>query len=529
MSRQKTTSIILNEDFMHFIMTRHKCGIDVTREVIESFIDQYTGSQVTDFVLNLNASLSYCPSDVLQTSFNKFKQKQENGLPVDYSDTYLALSYDIFINKGLDMYEIMISRLRRNGISPWLSFRMNDIHENSNPTSALASDFRYEAKARGLSRIAHRPLKDYYDICLNFMIDEVRQRWLTYIDEQLERYDADGIELDFMREIFCFCPGDEVAGRKIITGFIRSVKESAARHGTERGHEIKIMVRVPPDPAHAYQLGFDVYTWVKEKLVDILVATPRWATCDSTMPVESWVRMFESDTVEIAAGLEILCANRPDLQIDFHDCFNTPEMARGFAVQYLSAGCDRIYLYNYMDKPSTKGKQRKGTMALGTSFEGIKDVMTESAVAECSYGEVLATIGQLKTSAGLARRHVMTYRDIIPYWEPQKALLPLHIAPLQHRFASIGTGKIPAGCEAVLIIGVGKLTDVGDLSVWCNCRHCRYICETEIFPRYTNNPVIAYEIDHESLKGYSQIIEMASNAGGLIIDYIEIRVQPKKK
>lgn len=526
MNNQQNTSIIFNEDFMHFVMTRYDCGISVTREVIESFIDQYAGTQVVDFIINLNASLSYCPSEVLQTSFQKFMQKKENGLPVDYSNTYLALSYDIFINKGLDLYEIMISRLRRNGICPWLSFRMNDIHDSNDPTGIRASDYRYEARERGLCRIAHRPIQDYFDNCLNFMIEEVRERWLAYINEQLTRYNVDGIELDFMREPFCFCPGDEGEGREILTEFIRSVKDIAMRHCMERGNRMRMMVRIPPDPVQAYDLGFDVYTWIRDKLVDILVVTPRWATCDSTMPVDSWVRIFESDPVEIAAGLEILCANRADLVMDNLHCYNTPEMARGFAVQYLSAGCDRIYLFNYMDRPSTTDRRAEGTMKLGMN-KIISDPEAESAVAACVYKDVLSTIGQLKTLTGLPRRHVLTYRDLVPYWEPRKEPLPFRVAPSQHHFLNIKTGEVPSNFDAMLLLGISDLMEINDLSVWCNCMPCHYICRTDIFPRYTNNTVYTYQIRSECLKQFSQIIEVTSKDYEVTIDYAEIRIQPK--
>lgn len=51
MNRTKT-SIMFTEDFMHFIMTRYNCDIDVTMETIESFVDQYAKIQVSDFIIN---------------------------------------------------------------------------------------------------------------------------------------------------------------------------------------------------------------------------------------------------------------------------------------------------------------------------------------------------------------------------------------------------------------------------------------------------------------------------------------------
>jgi hypothetical protein len=465
---------------------------------------------------------------VLQTSFEKYLQKKENGYDVDYSNTYLAMSYNIFVEKGLDLNEIMISRLRYHGITPWLSFRMNDIHDWDELIGARVSDYRHEAINNRINRIIHRPITKNFDNCLDFMIENTRNVFLAYIEEQLSKYDVDGIELDFMREAFCFCPGSEYDGRQVITDFICSVKEIVKKYEDITGHGIKIMIRVPPDPVQAYDIGFDIYTWANDSLIDIIVVTPRWATCDSTMPIESWVRIFENKAVKIAAGLEILCPNRSDSAPDYHKNPNTLETARGFAIQYLAGGCDYVYLFNYMDKPDTVGKKRVGTMKFGC--ENIEyDAALESAISDCVYQELLNTIGEVETSLHKPRRHVVTYRDFIPYWEEECNKLPFNITESKFKFANVKTGAIPADSQVFLLLGVGKAKDAEDFMIWCNCERCDFLRLTNVFPIYTNNPVYVFEVPIRATKPFNQIIELTSNNGEIIIDYIEMRVQKAQK
>lgn len=50
--------------------------------------------------------------------------------------------------------------------------------------------------------------------------EEVRRHHLKLIGELFERYDLDGLELDWMRWMFMFAPGGEQRGRDILSDFV---------------------------------------------------------------------------------------------------------------------------------------------------------------------------------------------------------------------------------------------------------------------------------------------------------------------
>ena len=80
--------IMFNEDWIHFLWTRFENNIDVTEDVLREFIYQYKDTQVTDFAINMNGTVSSYPSKTRESFCDKFLAREENGVAVNYSNTY---------------------------------------------------------------------------------------------------------------------------------------------------------------------------------------------------------------------------------------------------------------------------------------------------------------------------------------------------------------------------------------------------------------------------------------------------------
>ncbi len=120
--------------------------------------------------------------------------------------------------------------------------------------------------------------------------------------ETLERYDIDGLELDFMREPYLFSAGKEAEGAPILTAWIREIRKLVAAAAAKRGHPIRLGVRVPSQPETAFGMGLDAITWAKAGLIDLLVVTPRWATLEYDMPLQQWRQLLGGSKVTLAGG-----------------------------------------------------------------------------------------------------------------------------------------------------------------------------------------------------------------------------------
>jgi cysteine synthase len=117
----------------------------------------------------------------------------------------------------------------------------------------------------------HRNGRGYYCKCFDYSVKEVRDRILGYINEQLEKYDVYGLELDFTREAYCFPYGKP--DREIMLSFMRDVKAITTRIGNSRNKQIKVAILCQPDPMNAYHNGFDIVKMAEEGLVDVVIAS----------------------------------------------------------------------------------------------------------------------------------------------------------------------------------------------------------------------------------------------------------------
>ncbi len=441
---------MFNQDWQEFFHRRYDAGIKVTERVIRDFIYQYRDTQITDFAMNVNAQVSSFPSKVMQSFVDKYLQKEENGVAVDYSDSMAAVMYDIFINQKLDLFQIWIEALREVGIHPWISIRMNDCHHNYRPTHVMISDHFHQHPE--LRRVRHRVPDEtveranddtfYFEACYDYGLQAVRDYMLSYIEEVLERYDADGIELDFTRELPAFQIGMEAAGRKIMTEFLRQIKEKTNIAAEKRGHAIKINVLVGADPNVVFNWGYDVAQWAQQGLVDSVVALPRWETSYAETPVQLWKQILSGTQVELAAGNQILVKEYPQGKASSA----TLETTLGMVAAYRSLGADFTYLYNYMDMAEDCYRY------VEQWYEDPE--LSVTVVNPEKLKKLFATAGDTDAAVHSKRRHLVTFYDFPNGWDEKTAQLPVHCT--DHRFfdfVRIVTGEVPANAKVQLLVG----------------------------------------------------------------------------
>ncbi|GIS61470.1 MAG: hypothetical protein CM1200mP2_36950 [Planctomycetaceae bacterium] len=119
---------------------------------------------------------------------------------------------------GLDPYKIWIARCRDRKISPWLSMRMNDVHNTED-----RDNFQHSTFWRTHIKFWREPNHEHGS-GLNYAYPEVRGYQMAFVRELLERYDPDGLELDWMRFPNHLTPGKEREERQILTRFVRDVR-----------------------------------------------------------------------------------------------------------------------------------------------------------------------------------------------------------------------------------------------------------------------------------------------------------------
>lgn len=489
--------IMVNYDETQFWYTRKLWGIDIDEEALRDMVRFYAGTGVTDMLFSAGVRAAQYPSAFNETFENIYQRAKAAGRLDEFPWT--VSWHETVTVRGYDPLAVYIDECRKNNMRGWLTFRMNDCHncaDFDHPTHPKLYTEHPEYR-----RIRHRAVDGYYDYNFDYEYEVIRKWMLDIISECLDRYAPDGIELDWQREVFCFCPGRE--SREIMTAFMREVNSLVRRAEEKCGHEIPIAVRTLADPEDALEFGFDVAQWADEGLVRTVVVTPRWASVDTDMPLGLWKRLLRGTGVEIAAGVETLI--RPTQKGPF---LNTrPEHVQACAAQYFSQGADKTYLFNYFDEPKP-----------GVSVPGRVN----------RYDEVrgmLKVIGDPEKSVHSDRVHMITFRDMRPQWRKIEEALPAVCEkPGQFAKLRVVTGEVPSASVATLRLGIAEPDP--DAEVYVNSRPAKLVGKAVCEPAYTDSPLYLFELS-EPLTAEAAVVEVAARSGKFTIDYADILITGK--
>ena len=493
-ARSKTPTLILNEDDSHFFGSRSAEQMNL--EGLHAFVDQYANTKVSHLFLCPNAMKASHRSKVRDAIWEMGEGQQ---LPQDEVAKRWCANARLLDERGLDPYAVWIARCREKKISPWLSMRMNDVHNVDEVDSYIHSSFW--RKHPDYWRVPGG--KGWTDRALDYGIPVVREHAMAYVRELLERYDPDGLELDWMRFGYHFRPGKEAEGVVILNQFMRDVRALTKQWSVKRGHPIQLGARVPTLPDAARGLGMDGVTWVREGLVDMLVPTPFWATTDFDIPIELWRERIgrAAKKVILAPGAEILVRAYPAAKPIEADLLSS----RGFAAAAWHRGADSIYLFNYMDPgPMTGGKVAYRTLL----EEGLS----------------------ARTVATKPRRHVVSYRDTVAPGMSSDVRLPVD-GSTGGNFR-IYSGSKPKKADAFVIAGLAQADGVaqGKFEITINGRKCTPTTDLADLSLFSG---VARAMQHQGPSdslhdGYNEIqIKQLPGEPQQKIVWVEMRITPR--
>ena len=326
--------VVLNEDNDHYFKLDSSL---MTREAAEAYVDRFSaGGKITHFFM--------CPNGQRPSYDSKAWEPIWAGM-ADPWDAKGSVSNVWCVNAKLlherrvDIYDIWTKRCRKNGVSPWITMRMNDVHWVNIPGYFRSTTF-WKTR-RDLWRYAN-PGREWMDAEFNYAKKEVRDWHLALFREMAERWDVDGVDLDWMRFPRHLTPGRVREESRFLTEVVREARRFLDVLGAKRGRRIALSVRVPATPALAAAHGMDVADWVREGLVDVVVPSS-FLYCDFRIPVAEWRRLTEN-RVRIVPNIDncvMVDAETPKYPMEM-------KHYRGAADKYWREGADGIELFNLM-------------------------------------------------------------------------------------------------------------------------------------------------------------------------------------
>ena len=234
-----------------------------------------------------------------------------------------------FQAQGVDTTEETIKATHKAGMAFFAGIRVNDVHHCArdrhprfwadHPEFHIGEDCPVDARWKGAQDFAH---------------PEVREYRKDVIQDVLDRWDVDGVELDFNRMPTLFKSAEVDANRDRMTVWIGEIKDMVREAGERRGHLIPLEVRLPSVAEVCYGIGIDILRWIREELVDIATFSGiRYAEFE--MPIKECVKAAEGTNVLVFAGFE---PRSPSLL--------TVDMWRAVATHYWKAGVDGLHIFN---------------------------------------------------------------------------------------------------------------------------------------------------------------------------------------
>ncbi len=520
MNEKKTPNvegIVLNLDDSRFLWPNAYRAKDMTIEDAYAYIDQYIGgdSHITDLVLTVNtAFMSMFDSEVWEDQQDKYDATEEGGQPVNYKGSQPAVMHRYSKELGVDVWKLWVDHLWKKGVNPWLSYRMSDHHAHLF-RSPLTGNYLWDNMDK-YARVLHRDNAIYRgDRCFDYCIEEVRNKWLAYIEESITKYDVYGIELDWMRDPIFTTLGNEWAASGMLTQFMRDVKAIVTKREAVWGHKITISIRCARDIQSCIDSGFDVLTWCAEGLID-WVCPSAYYMSDTEIPVLTWKKILAPYNVKLVPNIMqgifgTVEGSRTASDISYYSqtgggATNIEQVA-GTAYSYFSQGADKVYIFNIFGdcgNPITEADKiyTDRIYLIGNKPED-KPILWK----------LFCTAGSFEKLAGLNRRYDLCYQDFSGLWGTAQRQIPVTVdRAYKYRYIHFYTGDVKND-KLTLMLGIDGENDISSvMEVFVNGKLAKFVSREEYpFKGYFKEGAYVYcfDVDASVING-SAVVEFTT-------------------
>ncbi len=262
---------------------------------VHKYVDEVVGTGVTTFFVCPNAGQNmYYSSEVADMLGTHVTPEQAERIrevaPAKrQSLERAAANLDALVDAGHDPMGLVVDRAREKGLEVFITFRLNEVHAVDKPESLLLSRFW---RAHPEWRVGG---PGWNGQALNFAVPEVRARRLAELRECCQRFDIDGLDLDFQRFPSYFPPGKGPTHLDTMTAWVREVRAMTGEVGRKRGRPLLLSARVMARPEQTRAAGLDPARWAKDGLVDF-VTVAHFLHNDFPLPVAEYRNLLPDGT-----------------------------------------------------------------------------------------------------------------------------------------------------------------------------------------------------------------------------------------
>lgn len=255
----------------------------------------------------------------------------------EFLDQMSAPGLDDWRRQGIDMSGRLIEETKKRNLEVFWHHRVSEVD-----IDATGSGAAWKEKP-GPLKLAHPDwtLKTWWPHGLwDFSVPAVRDCTVRTLREVVERYDVDGVQLDFARHVPFLPIGRQWELREHLTSLVRDVRSMLQQRAAARKRPLLLAAKVPQNLRGCRVDGFDVEAWAREELVDIFTLGSR------------------SMDVDVAAFKAFTAGRSIKLQPCFDDHHTTDgyrwapiEVLRGVFANWWEQGADSVVTFNWSNAP----------------------------------------------------------------------------------------------------------------------------------------------------------------------------------
>ena len=225
-------------------------------------------------------------------------------------------------DQGIDWVEELVKETRKRDLEVYWNYRVAEVDQWENPVKKAHPDWVVKSW--------------YYQGLWNYAVPEVRQHHKAFIQELLEKYQFDGIQLDFARHVPILPIGRQWELRDNVTEFVRIVRLMMLEMEKKLGRPLLLSVKVPRNLEGCRIDGFDVETWARLNLVDFFVMGSRSFDVD----IAAYRRITRGSNIKLFPCWD-----------DYHSSDGyrdpPPEFMRGVFGNWWQQGADGVVIFNW--------------------------------------------------------------------------------------------------------------------------------------------------------------------------------------
>jgi hypothetical protein len=257
--------------------------------------------------------------------------------------------------RGENPYAAMVQRGHDMEIDVFTSIRMNDQHfwdiQNLEEMTKVVRGGLMQMRKAHPEWCLGDEAPGWCTTSWNMAVPEVRAHRLQHITEACRLADWDGVELDWQRHAFHLPENDAYRLRYVLTDLQRAVRQMTDEIAQARGRPFYVAVRIGTTMEACRRIGYDVETWAKEGLCDIVIPAGNSGT-DPGIEVEAFAEVLKATGIKLYGGFD--SDGRQQAQRLVSVSAWREAWFRAVAKGYFDRGADGIYVFNWHANDKTR-------------------------------------------------------------------------------------------------------------------------------------------------------------------------------